>query len=189
MVTDLESRHPGKWRQVALGSTANNKANGDNGIPVELFKILKCDAAKVLYSTCQWIWKTQKRPQDWKRSVYVTVLRKGSTKECVHITKQLCSFHMPARLCLKLCKLSFHRMWTKNWQKRRLIFEETDELETKLPLFARFWRKQRSDVKPSTSALLATLKPLIVWITTKCGKSSKRWENHIIILVSWGTCI
>ena len=59
-----------------------NKANGDDGIPVELFKILKDDAVKVLLSICQQIWKTQQWPQDWKKSVFITILKKGNAKEC-----------------------------------------------------------------------------------------------------------
>ena len=68
-----------KW---ALESLANNKASEGDGIPVELFKILKDDAVKVLYSICQQIWKTQQWPEDWKRSVYIPIPKKGSAKEC-----------------------------------------------------------------------------------------------------------
>ena len=66
----------------ALGSITMNKASGGDGIPVELFQILKDDAVKVLYSTCQQIWKTQQWPQDWKRSVFIPIPKKGNTKEC-----------------------------------------------------------------------------------------------------------
>ena len=68
-----------KW---ALESITGNKASGDDGIPVELFQILKDDAVKVLHSICQQIQKTQQRPQDWKRSVFITVPKKGNPKEC-----------------------------------------------------------------------------------------------------------
>ena len=67
-----------KW---ALGSIATNKAGGDDGIPVELFQILKDDAVKVLHSICQHIWKTQQWPQDWKRSDFIPILKKGNAKE------------------------------------------------------------------------------------------------------------
>ena len=66
----------------ALGSITRNKASGGDGIPVELFQILKDDVVKVLHSTCQQIWKTQQWPQDWKRSVYIPIPKKGSAKEC-----------------------------------------------------------------------------------------------------------
>ena len=67
-----------KW---ALGSITTNKASGGDGIPVELFQILKDDAVKVLHSVCQQIWKTQQWPQDWKRSVFIPIPKKGNTKE------------------------------------------------------------------------------------------------------------
>ena len=68
-----------KW---ALGSITTNKASGGDGIPVELFQILKDDAVKVLHSTCQQTWKTQQWPQDWKRSVLIPIPKKGNAKEC-----------------------------------------------------------------------------------------------------------
>ena len=68
-----------KW---ALGSITTNKASGGDGIPVELFQILKDDAVKVLHSICQQIWKTQQRPQDWKRPVFIPIPKKGNAKEC-----------------------------------------------------------------------------------------------------------
>ena len=68
-----------KW---ILGSITTNKAGGGDGIPVELFQILKDDALKVLYLTCQQILKTQQWPQDWKRSVFISIPKKGSAKEC-----------------------------------------------------------------------------------------------------------
>ena len=68
--------------QVALGSITMNKASGGDGIPAELFKILKDDAVKVWHSICQQIWKTQQWPLDWKRSVFIPIPKKGNAKEC-----------------------------------------------------------------------------------------------------------
>ena len=68
-----------KW---ALRSITKNKASGGDGIPVELFQILKDDAVKVLHSICQQIWKTQQWPQDWQKSVFIPILKKGNVKEC-----------------------------------------------------------------------------------------------------------
>ena len=68
-----------KW---ALGSITMNKTSGGDGIPVELFQILKDDHVKVLHSICQQIWKTQQWPQDWKTSVFIPTLKKGNVKEC-----------------------------------------------------------------------------------------------------------
>ena len=67
-----------KW---ALGSITMNKTSGDDGIPGELFQILKYNSVKVLHSTCQQIWKTQQWPQDWKRSVFIPISKKGNAKE------------------------------------------------------------------------------------------------------------
>ena len=79
-----------KW---TLGSITMNKASGGDGIPVELFQILKDDAVKVLHSISQQIWKTQQWPQDWKRSVFIPIPKKGNAKECKK-SAQLHSSHM-----------------------------------------------------------------------------------------------
>ena len=82
MITDLEPdilECEVKW---ALGRIPTNKASGGDGIPVELFQILKDDAVNVLHSICQQIWKTQQWPQDWKRSIFITIPKKGNAKEC-----------------------------------------------------------------------------------------------------------
>ena len=68
-----------KW---VLGSITTNKASGGDGIPVELFQMLKDDAVKVLHPVCQQIWKTQQWPQDWKKSVFIPISKKGNAKEC-----------------------------------------------------------------------------------------------------------
>ena len=68
--------------KCALASIAMNKASGGDGIPVELFQILKDDAVKLLHSICQQTWKTQQWPQDWKRSVFIPIPKKGNAKEC-----------------------------------------------------------------------------------------------------------
>ena len=68
-----------KW---ALGNISTNKASGGDRIPVDLFQILKDDAVKVLHSICQQTWKTQQWPQDWKRSVFIPIPKKGNAKEC-----------------------------------------------------------------------------------------------------------
>ena len=78
-----------KW---ALGSITTNKASGGDGIPVEFFQILKDDAVKVLHLICQQIWETQQWPQDWKRSIFIPIPKKGNPKECSPTT-QLHSSH------------------------------------------------------------------------------------------------
>ena len=82
-----------KW---ALENMTTNKASGGNGIPVELFQLLKDDAVKVLHSICQVIWITQQWPQDWKRSVFTPIPKKGNANECSDYHK-LHSSHMPVK--------------------------------------------------------------------------------------------
>ena len=82
VVTHLEPdilEYEVKW---VLGSITTNKASGGDGIPVELFQILKDDAVKALHSICQQIWKTQQWSQDWKRSVFIPIPQKGNAKDC-----------------------------------------------------------------------------------------------------------
>ena len=134
-----------KW---ALGSTAVNEASGCEGIPAELFKILKDDAVKVLHSMYQQIWKTQQGPQDWKMSILIP----------------------------KSCMLGFSIMRTKNFQMSKLGFEKEEETEIKLPTFFGSQRKLGNSREPSTSASLTTPEPLTVWIIINCGKLLKRWD-------------
>ena len=93
-----------KW---ALESITTNKASGGDGIPVELFQILKDDAVKVLHSICQEIWKTQQWPQDWKRSVFIPISMKGNAKEC-QATTQLHSSHTLVNKCSKSSKPGYN---------------------------------------------------------------------------------
>ena len=94
----------GKW---AIGSITTNKASGDDGIPVELFQILKDDAVRVLHSICQKVWETQQRPQDWKRSVFIPISKKGNAKECSnYCTIALISY--ASKVMLKFSKPDFN---------------------------------------------------------------------------------
>ena len=84
VITHLEPDIPECEVKWALGSTTRNKASGGDGIPVELFQILKDDAVKVLHLICKQIWTAQQWPQDWKRSVFIPIPKKGNAKECTH---------------------------------------------------------------------------------------------------------
>ena len=93
MITHLEPdilKCEVKW---ALGRITVNKASGGDGIPVELFQILKDDALKVLHSICQQIWKTQQWPQDWKRSAFIPIPNKGNAKELSNYFKIALNSH------------------------------------------------------------------------------------------------
>ena len=82
MITGLEANILECEVKWALESITTNKASGGDGIPVELFQILKDDVVKVLHYICQQIWKTQQWPQDWKRSVFILIPKKGNAKKC-----------------------------------------------------------------------------------------------------------
>ena len=84
-----------------------NKASGGDGIPVELFQILKDDAVKVLHSICQHIWKTQYRPQNWKRSVFIAIPKKGNAKECSNF-RTIALISHASKVIFKSFKLGFN---------------------------------------------------------------------------------
>ena len=151
-----------KW---ALGSITTNKASGSDGIPVELFQILKEDAVKVLHSICQQIWKTQQGPQDWKRSVFIPTPKKGNAKECSNYHTSALNTHASKGL-LKLLHARLQQYMNRELQMFKLVLEKAEEREIKLPTSTGSWKKQESSRKTSISALLTMPKPLTVWITT-----------------------
>ena len=175
MITHLESdilQCEVKW---ALESIITNKASGGDGIPVELFQILKDDAVKVLHSICQRIWKTQQWPQDWKRSVFIPIPKKGNVKECSNNCTIALISHA-SKVMLKILQARLHQYMNRELQMFKLVLEKAGEPEIKLPTSTGSLKKKESSRKASTSTLLTTPKPLSVWITTNCGKFFKRWD-------------
>ena len=152
-----------------------NKASGDDGIPVELFQILKDDAVKVLHSICQQIWKTQQWPQDWKRSVFIPVPKKGNAKECSNY-RTIALISHASKIMLKILQARLQKFVNRELSVFKLVLEMAEEPEIKLPTSTGSWKKQESSRKTSTSALLTMPKPLAVWITINCGKFWRRWE-------------
>ena len=124
--------HPGMQSQEGLRKHHYEKASGGDGIPVELFQILKDDAVKVLHSICQQIWKTQQWPQDWKRSVFISIPKKGNAKECSNYCTIAFISHA-SKVMLKILQVGFNSMWTENFQMFNLDLEKAEELEVKLP--------------------------------------------------------
>ena len=118
-----------KW---ALGSITMNKANGGGGILAELFQILKDDAVKVLHSICQQIWKTQQWPEDWKRSVFISIPKKGNAKECSNYHKIAFISHA-SQVTLKILQARVSSTSTENSQMFKLDLEKAEEPEIKLP--------------------------------------------------------
>ena len=138
-----------------------NKASGGDGIPVELFQILKDDAVKVLHSICQQIWKTQQWPQDWKRSVFIPIPKKGNAKECSNSCTIALISHS-SKVMLKILQARLQQYMNREFPDVQAGFEKAEEPEIKLPTSAGSWKKQESSRKTSTSALLTMPKPLAV---------------------------
>ena len=145
-----------KW---ALESITTNKASGSDGIPVELFQILKDDAVKVLHSMCHQIWKTQQWSQDWKRSVFIPIPKKGNAKECSNYHTIALISHA-SKVMLKVLQTRLQQYANCEFQMFKLVLEKAEEPEIKLPTSTGSWKKQESSRKASISALLTMPKPL-----------------------------
>ena len=146
-----------------------NKASGHDGIPDELFQVLRDDAVKVLHSICQQIWKTQQWSQDWKRSVFIPVPKKGNTKECSNYCTTALISHA-RKVMLKILQPRLQEYMNCEIPDVQAGFRKGRGTRIKLPTSAGSWKKQESSRKTSTSALLTMPKPLTVWITINCGK-------------------
>ena len=146
-----------------------NKASGGDRIPAELFQILKDDALKVLHSICQQIWKTQHWPQDWKRSIFIPIPKRGNAKECWNYCTIVLISHA-SKVMLKILQARLQQYMNCELLMFKLVLEKAEEPEIKLPTSAGSWKKQESSRKTSISASLTMPKPLTVWITINCGK-------------------
>ena len=122
-----------KW---ALGSITTNKASGGDGIPVELFQILKDDAAKVRHSICQQIWKTQQWPKDWKRSVFIPIPKKDNAKECSNYCTIALISHA-SKVMLKILQARLQQYVNRELLDIKLVLEKAEEPEIKLPMIIR----------------------------------------------------
>ena len=118
-----------KW---ALGSITMNKASGGDGIPPELFQILKDDAVSVLHSICQKIWKTQQWPHDWKKSVFIPGPKKGNAKECSNY-RTIALISHTSKVMLKIFQTRLQQYVNRELQMFKLVLEKAEEPETKLP--------------------------------------------------------
>ena len=108
-----------------------NKASGGDGIPVELFQILKDDAVKVLHTICQQVWKTQQWPQDWKRSVFIPIPKRGNAKECSNYCTIALISHA-SKVMLKILQARLQQYVNMNFQMFKLVLEKAEEPEIKL---------------------------------------------------------
>ena len=155
-----------KW---VLGSITTNKATGGHGITVELFQTLKDNAVKVLHSICQQIWKTQRLPQDWKRSVFIPIPKKGNAKECSNYhTISLISQASKGKL--KILQDSLQQYMNCEFPHVQAGFRKGRGNRYQTATSAVSLKKQESSRKTYISALLTMPKLLTVWITINWGK-------------------
>ena len=135
-----------------------NKASGGGGIPVELFQILKDDAVKVPHTICQQIWKTQQWPQDWKRSVFISIPKNGNAKECSNYCTIALISHA-SKVMLKILQARLQQYMNGELPDVNLFLEKPEEPEINLPISAGSSKKQESSRKTSISALLTMPQP------------------------------
>ena len=150
-----------------------NKASGGDGIPVELFQILKDDAVKVLYSICQ---QNGKGPQHWKRSTFISVPKKGNAKECSNYCMIAFISHA-SKVMLTILQARLQQYVNCELIDVQGGFRKGREIRDQIANIHWIIEKPRKfQKKISTSALLTMTKPLTVWITINYGEFFKRWE-------------
>ena len=156
-----------------LESITMKKAGGGDGIPVELFQILKEDSVKVLHSICQQIWKTQQWPQDWKRSDFIPIPKKSNATECSNYCTIALISH-PSKVMLKI--LHMLQMYVNHeLPDAQADFRKRRGTRDQIANICWIIRKAREfQKKTSIFALLTTPKPLTVWIMTNYRKFLKR---------------
>src|SRR5574337_466846 len=147
-------------------------------LPVKLFQILKDDAVKVLHSICQQIWKTPQWPQDWKRSVFIPIPKKGNAKECSNYCTIALISHA-SKVMLKILQARLQQYVNCELPVVQAGFRKGRGTRGQIANIHWIMKKQESSRKTSISALLTMPKPLTVWITINCGKFFKRRsEEH-----------
>ena len=161
-----------KW---ALESITMNKASGGDGIPVELFQILKDDAMKVLHSICQQIWKTQQWPQDWKRSVFIPIPKAGNAKERSNY-RTIALISHTSKVMLKILQAKLQQYVNCGLPHVQAGFRKGRGTRDQIANIPWIIKKAREFQKNIYFCLLTMPKPLTVWITINCGKFFKRWE-------------
>ena len=134
-----------------------------------VFQILKDDAGKVLQSICQQIWKTQQCPQDWKRSVFIPIPKKGNAKECSNYCAIALTSHA-SKVMLKILQAKLQQYVNQELPDVQAGFRQGRGPRDQIANIHWIIKKQESSRKTSISALLTMPKPLTVWITINCGK-------------------
>ena len=174
MITHLEPEileFEVKW---ALESITTNKASGGDGIPVELFQILKYDAVKVLHTICQQSWKTQQWPQDWEKSVFIPILKKGNAKECsTYYTIALISHS--SKVMLKILQARLQQYINHEIPDVQAGFRKGRGTRDQIANIHWIIEKAREFQKNVYFCFIDYAKAF-VWITINSGKFWKRWE-------------
>ena len=137
---------------------------------------------------CQQIWKTQQWPQDWKKSVFIPIPKKGNAKECSNYRTIVFISHA-SKVMLKILQARLQQYVNREIPDVQAGFRKGRGPEIKLPISAGSSKKQESSRKTSTSALLTMPKPLTLWITINCGKFWERWEYQTTWPTSWEICM
>ena len=146
-----------------------NKASGGDGIPVELIQILRDDFVKMLNLICQYIWKTQQWPQDWKISFFISIPKKGSAKECSNYCT-IAFFSHASKGVLKILQARLQHYMNHELQDVQAGFRKGRGTRDQIANIHWIMDKTREFQKTSTSALLTMSKPLTLQITINCGK-------------------
>ena len=154
---------------MALESITTNKASGGDGIPGELFQILKDDAVTVLHSICQQIWKTQQWPQDWKSSVFIPIQKKGNAKECSDY-RTIALISHASKVMLKILQARLQQYLNHELPDVQAGFRKDRGTRDQIANICWIINKAREFQKTSISALLTIAKSLTVWTTINCGK-------------------
>ena len=178
VITDLEPdilECEVKW---ALESITTNKASGGDGIPVELFQILKDDAVKVLQSICQQIWKTQQWSQNWKMSVFIPIPKKGNAKECSNSCTIALISHA-SKVMLKILQARLQQYVNCELPDVQGGFRKGRGTRDQITNIHCLIEKAREFQKNIYFCFTDNAK-VFVWITTNCGKLLKRWEYQTI---------
>ena len=152
-----------------------NKANGNDGIPVEIYKILKYDAVKVLHSIGQQIWKTQQWPQDWKRSVFIPVPKKGNAKECWNYHTVALITHA-SKVMLKILQARFEQYMNCELPDVQAGFRKGRGTRDQIANIRWIIEEARVPEKTSISALLTMPKPLY----TQCLINVNKYRDILI---------
>ena len=174
-----------KW---ALESITMNKASGGDGIPVELFQILKDNPVKVLHSICQQIWKNEQWPQDWKRSVFIPIPKKRNAKECSNYCTIALIPHS-SKVMLKILQVRLQQYMNCELPDVQAGFRKDRGTRDQIATSVGSLKKQEHSRKTSISVLLTRTKPLTVWTTANSGKFWKGWEYQTTWSSSWQICI